>query len=226
MNESLYYLILHVYITYYTHDIENLLRMALRKNLTNTHKSARRQREIRKCRLHPPHLLQNLLLALTLARTTRVTLYRPTVYNPDGTERVFVRKAVQRRTIDYTANNLIASANRAFIASVAKNPFKDEAFVKPTSGSMLDFDPSWNLKHQPASSFALKFVHVSANKIKTPINKGTRVKRNAGAHTHDNTRVCACAPHVYAFVCSSVVAVVLSYIYIHIYISFPTKSVR
>lgn len=111
----------------------------------------------------------------------------PTVYNPDGTERVFVRKAVQRRTIDYTANNLIASANRAFIASVAKNPFKDEAFVKPTSGSMLDFDPSWNLKHQPASSFALKFVHVSANKIKTPINKGiireAREAINAGVYT-------------------------------------------
>jgi polyadenylation factor subunit 2 len=98
-----------------------------------------------------------------------------------------VRKAVQRRTIDYTANNLIASANRAFIASVAKNPFKDEAFVKPTSGSMLDFDPSWNLKHQPASSFALKFVHVSANKIKTPINKGiireAREAINAGVYT-------------------------------------------
>lgn len=37
---------------------------------------------------------------------------------------------------------------------------------------MLDFPPSWNLRHVPASSFALKFVHVSANKIKTPINKG------------------------------------------------------
>ena len=39
---------------------------------------------------------------------------------------------------------------------------------------MLDFPPSWNLRHVPASSFALKFVHVSANKIKTPINKGNK----------------------------------------------------
>ena len=96
----------------------------------------------------------------------------PVVTNPDGTERVFVRKAVQRRTIDYTANNLIAAANRAHDSSVSKNPIRDDPFIKPTSGAMLDFSPSWCLRHQPASSFALKFVHVSANKIKTPINRG------------------------------------------------------
>ena len=96
------------------------------------------------------------------------------VTNPDGTERVFVRKAVQRRTIDYTANNLIAAANRAHASSVSKNPIRDDPFIKPTSGAMLDFSPSWCLRHQPASSFALKFVHVSANKIKTPINRGKK----------------------------------------------------
>ena len=96
----------------------------------------------------------------------------PVVTTPDGTERVFVRKAVQRRTIDYTANNLIAAANRAHASSVSKNPIRDAPFIKPPSGAMLDFSPSWCLRHQPASSFALKFVHVSANKIKTPINRG------------------------------------------------------
>jgi len=91
----------------------------------------------------------------------------------DSDRPVFVRKAVQRRAIDYTANNLIHSAERAYTGSLTRNPIQDSVLVKPTSGSMLDFPPSWNLRHVPASSFALKFVHVSANKIKTPINKGT-----------------------------------------------------
>jgi len=97
----------------------------------------------------------------------------PPPLSGDSDRPVFVRKAVQRRAIDYTANNLIHSAERAYTASLTRNPIQDSVVVKPTSGSMLDFPPSWNLRHVPASSFALKFVHVSANKIKTPINKGT-----------------------------------------------------
>ncbi|CAL6314956.1 unnamed protein product [Bathycoccus prasinos] len=95
----------------------------------------------------------------------------PPPLSGDSDRPVFVRKAVQRRAIDYTANNLIHSAERAYTASLTRNPIQDSVVVKPTSGSMLDFPPSWNLRHVPASSFALKFVHVSANKIKTPINK-------------------------------------------------------
>ena len=98
----------------------------------------------------------------------------PPPLSGDSDRPVFVRKAVQRRAIDYTANNLIHSAERAYTASLTQNPIQDSVVVKPTSGSMLDFPPSWNLRHVPASSFALKFVHVSANKIKTPINKGNK----------------------------------------------------
>ena len=98
----------------------------------------------------------------------------PPPLSGDSDRPVFVRKAVQRRAIDYTANNLIHSAERAYTASLTRNPIQDSVVVKPTSGSMLDFPPSWNLRHVPASSFALKFVHVSANKIKTPINKGNK----------------------------------------------------
>ena len=98
----------------------------------------------------------------------------PPPLSGDSDRPVFVRKAVQRRAIDYTANNLIHSAERAYTASLTRNPIQDSVLVKPTSGSMLDFPPSWNLRHVPASSFALKFVHVSANKIKTPINKGNK----------------------------------------------------
>lgn len=84
------------------------------------------------------------------------------------------RKATQRRTIDYTANALIAIERDAHEKYSAFNPVKDQAQTKPTTGAMLDFLPSHCYRGvDKGSSFALKFVHVSANKIKTPINKGS-----------------------------------------------------
>jgi len=49
----------------------------------------------------------------------------PPPLSGDSDRPVFVRKAVQRRAIDYTANNLIHSAERAYTASLTRNPIQD-----------------------------------------------------------------------------------------------------
>ena len=41
--------------------------------------------------------------------------------------------------------------------------------LQATSGAMLDFLPPVAYPHVPATSFATKFVHVSTNKIRTPV---------------------------------------------------------
>ena len=49
-----------------------------------------------------------------------------------------------------------------------KHPFDNE-MLQATSGAMLDFMPPSAYPHAPATSFATKFVHVSTNKIRTPV---------------------------------------------------------
>ena len=49
-----------------------------------------------------------------------------------------------------------------------KHPWDNE-MLQATSGAMLDFLPPVAYPHVPATSFATKFVHVSTNKIRTPV---------------------------------------------------------
>ena len=56
------------------------------------------------------------------------------------------------------------SQNRVY----QKHPWDNE-MLQATSGAMLDFLPPVAYPHVPATSFATKFVHVSTNKIRTPV---------------------------------------------------------
>ena len=74
------------------------------------------------------------------------------------------RRPVQRRTVDYTATTVRHLENRVY----QKHPWDNE-MLQATSGAMLDFLPPVAYPHVPATSFATKFVHVSTNKIRTPV---------------------------------------------------------
>ena len=76
------------------------------------------------------------------------------------------RKAVQRRTVDYTATTVRYVEERVY----AKDPW-NSPHPRPLPGALLDFMPPVAYPHLPASSFATKFVHVSSNKIRTSVNK-------------------------------------------------------
>ena len=76
------------------------------------------------------------------------------------------RKAVQRRTVDYTATTVRYVEERVY----AKDPW-NSSHPRPLPGALLDFMPPVAYPHLPATSFATKFVHVSSNKIRTSVNK-------------------------------------------------------
>jgi len=75
------------------------------------------------------------------------------------------RKAVQRRTVDYTATTVRYVEERVY----AKDPWNSPQ-PRPLPGALLDFMPPVAYPHLPATSFATKFVHVSSNKIRTSVN--------------------------------------------------------
>ena len=109
------------------------------------------------------------IAALVHFFTTRLSAFTMSTYvyvdaDGGGTE----RKAVQRRTVDYTATTVRYVEERLY----SKDPWDSPACLpRPLPGALLDFMPPVAYPHLPATSFATKFVHVSSNKIRTSVNK-------------------------------------------------------
>ncbi|KAJ3023825.1 UNVERIFIED_CONTAM: hypothetical protein HDU68_008438 [Siphonaria sp. JEL0065] len=76
-----------------------------------------------------------------------------------------VRKAIQRRTVDYNSVIFKHLENR----TIHKDP-REPLNTQPDNNFVVEMPPAFAMKHNPAVQIATKFVHTSINKIRCPIN--------------------------------------------------------
>ncbi|KAJ3039971.1 hypothetical protein HK097_002688, partial [Rhizophlyctis rosea] len=76
-----------------------------------------------------------------------------------------VRKAIQRRTVDY--NSVII---RHLELRTWQRDRRDHNAIQPDPNFISELQPSFCYPHNPTTSVTTKFVHTSTNKIRCPIN--------------------------------------------------------
>ncbi|KAJ8328267.1 pre-mRNA cleavage and polyadenylation factor (CPF) complex subunit [Batrachochytrium dendrobatidis] len=83
-------------------------------------------------------------------------------YNFDGKR---VRKAIQRRTVDY--NSVLM---RYWEIRNIQRSLKDYTAMQPEPQFLVNVMPPFGNSHNLSTSVTTKFIHLSANKVKCPIN--------------------------------------------------------
>ncbi|KAI9364402.1 WD40-repeat-containing domain protein [Zopfochytrium polystomum] len=76
-----------------------------------------------------------------------------------------MRKAIQRRTVDYNSVFIRYLENRTWTRDR-----RDHLALQPESNFITDILPPFSYSHNPSTSIATKFVHTSINKIRCPVN--------------------------------------------------------
>ncbi|KAJ3163505.1 hypothetical protein HDU86_000085 [Geranomyces michiganensis] len=76
-----------------------------------------------------------------------------------------VRKAIQRRTVDFNAFVIRHLETRA-----SQRSWKDYNALQPDTNFIIDIQPPWLCSNNPSTSITTKYIHTSTNKIRCPIN--------------------------------------------------------
>lgn len=76
-----------------------------------------------------------------------------------------VRKAIQRRTIDYNSV-IIRHLQHRVLPPLPWN----HAAVQPQPSFVVNYLPPFSYPHNPVQSVTTKFIHTSTNKVRCPIN--------------------------------------------------------
>jgi polyadenylation factor subunit 2 len=76
-----------------------------------------------------------------------------------------IRKAIQRRTVDYNSDIL-----RYFETKMMARSYRDYLAIQPESTFVINYLPPSMYMHNPVSSVTTKFIHTSTNKVRCPIN--------------------------------------------------------
>ncbi|KAI8586200.1 WD40-repeat-containing domain protein [Geranomyces variabilis] len=76
-----------------------------------------------------------------------------------------VRKAIQRRTVDFNAFVIRHLETRA-----SQRSSKDFHALQPDPNFIIDIQPPWLCSNNPSTSITTKYIHTSTNKIRCPIN--------------------------------------------------------